>query len=152
QAGGGIAGTSNVTLAGSSASLVLSNVNDTVASLTFTGGSVSTGSGTLTEGGTVTTNASSSTATISGNLALGNNTVFTIASGTVQSGPDLDISAGISGNYSITKAGPGTMQLDGANSYGGNTNINQGILNITSQLALAGSPTVTVQSGAELEM
>ena len=68
QFGPGVA----VTLNGANATLKLNGLDDTVASLTFYGGTVTTGStGTLTLGGDVTVDDSSTTATIGGNLDLG---------------------------------------------------------------------------------
>src|SRR5439155_123582 len=106
------AATADVTLIGSGATFDLNGFSDTAKSLTFNGGSVTTGLGTLTLGaGGVTTNADSTTATISGNLDFGNNTrTFTIAQGTDPSGVDLSISAVIA-NAGITKAGAGTMAM-----------------------------------------
>src|SRR5262249_24625284 len=60
----------DVTLKGANATFDLNGLVDTVASLTFYGGSVTTGTGTLTLGGDVTTEGTSAGSTISGNLAL----------------------------------------------------------------------------------
>jgi autotransporter-associated beta strand protein len=133
--------TTDVTLIGSGATFDLNKFNDAAKSLTFTGGSVSTGAGTLTLGaGGVTTNADSTTATIRGNLAFGAAETFTIASGTVPGGgPDLSVSAIVSdggNNYGLTKAGPGILALSGTNTYGGNTTINAGVLAVSNSNAL----------------
>ena len=132
--------------------LDLNNFSDSIGALTMTGGSVTTGTGTLTLGGNVTGNASSSTATISGNLALGgSDRTFTIASGAA--GTDMNISAVISGNRNITKAGVGTLEFSGANTYTGTTTVSAGILNIQNATALgttAGG--TTVSSGATLQI
>ena len=109
--------TANVTLIGSGATFDLNNDNARpVHSLTFTGGTVNTGTGTLTLGaGGVTTNAASTSAQITGNLDLGAGTpTFTVAQGTVpSSGPDLSISAIIS-DGGLTKDGAGMLLLSGA--------------------------------------
>jgi fibronectin-binding autotransporter adhesin len=108
--------------------------------LTFTGGSVMTGVGVLTlgaGGATITSNASSLTATISGNLDLGGtDRTFTVASGTTAAGVDLAISANISGNRNITKAGAGFLDFAGANTYTGSTTINAGTLEFSKEVSL----------------
>jgi autotransporter-associated beta strand protein len=151
--GGEIATTSNVTLDGSGASLSLGDVNDTIASLSMTGGSVTTGTGTLTLGGNVTTNAASTTATIAGNLGLGGATrTFTVATGTTSSGVDLDVSAVISGTGAgITKAGTGALQLDGANTFTGGLTASSHLVIITNGSAL-GTAAATVASGGALQL
>ena len=82
NAGGGIASTSNVTIDGASAVLTLYYTNDTIATLTMTGGTIGTWSGTLTVNGGITANASPNVASIGGNLALVNGQV-NVASGGV---------------------------------------------------------------------
>ncbi len=147
------AATADVTLIGSGATFDLNNHNETVHSLTFTGGTVTTGSGTLTLGaGGVTTNAASSTATISGNLDLGAGTAtFTVAQGTVPAGgADLAISAIVS-DGSLTKAGAGTLALSGANTYAGGTGVTAGYVLINEPFAL-GTGAVTVSGSASLQV
>jgi autotransporter-associated beta strand protein len=103
-----------------------------ISGVTFTGGSVTTGAGVLTLGGgssTLTSNASALTATLSGNLDVGGtDRTFAVASGTTATGVDLSISANISGNHNITKAGAGFLDFSGANTYTGSTTINAGTL------------------------
>ena len=142
------AAASDVTLIGSGATFALNNNNETVPSLTFTGGTVSTGSGTLTLGaGGITTNAASSTAQITGKLDLDAGTpTFTVAQGTVPGGgPDLSISAVIS-NGGLIKAGAGTLSLSGNNTYSGGTTVNDGVLVNKNSNTAFGTGTVTINS------
>ncbi len=137
-----------------SGTLNLNNHSDAFFGLSVTGGTVETGTGLLTLYGNVTTSAWSSSAVISGNLSLspannGGVRTFTVASGTVPSnGPDLAVSANISGSGAgITKAGAGTLALSGTNTYTGATTVNAGTLLVNgSQSASA----VTVNSGGIL--
>ena len=135
-----------------SGTLDLNNHNDAFFGIVMTGGTVQSGTGILTLYGNVMTNASSTTAVISGNLALSNangpTQTFAVASGTVpNNGPDLAISASISGNGGITKTGAGTLTLSNTNTYTGATIVNAGTLLVNgSQSASA----VTVNRGAIL--
>ncbi len=88
--------------------------------------------------GNVSTSASATTASITsgGNAANagvidmnGGTRSFTVATGTTPSGIDLSIGAKVtSPGGAITKLGTGTMELTGANTYGGGTNVNAGTL------------------------
>src|SRR5262245_52162207 len=121
------------------------------------GGTVTTGTGTLTNGN-ITTTASSIIATINGHLHLGNFTrTFDVASGTAS--PDLDINATIAGGSSglvfagITKAGAGSINLDGNNTYAGATVVNGGLVQAGSDTAfgnIAGG--VVVNSAGQLTL
>lgn len=107
----------------SSGVLNLNGFSDTINSLTFTGGSVTTGAGTLTltNASSITTNAAGTGATISGNLALPSySSTISVADGLATA--DLTISANISGNR-IIKTGDGTLVLSGTNTFtdGGQT-------------------------------
>ena len=53
---------------------------------------------------------------------------------------------------SFTKTGNGTLTLSGANSYSGNTNINQGQVDVTAANILSSSSLVSVSSGATLNL
>lgn len=111
----------------------------TIASLTMTGGTVSS-SGTLTLAGNVTTNASSSTATISGNLSLNDGTcTFTVADGDA----DVDLLvSGVISNGALTKAGAGTLELSGVNTFDGQVRIAAGTLEVSSDANLGAVPDV----------
>ena len=134
-----------------SGQLDLNGNSDSVGALTMTGGSVTTGAGTLTLGGDVTGNADASTATISGNLGLGANRTFTLADGAAAT--DMQVSAVVSGGFTLTKDGAGTMVLSGANTYTGATTVSNGVLNIQNATGLGTTAAgTTVKSGAELQV
>ena len=114
----------------------------TLPALTFTGGTLSSGTNMFGDqyGGsyliqsTVNTLASSSTAVINAHSVSLQNTTFTVAAGSTPSGVDLSVSS-ILGNWqgggqSLTKAGNGVMTLSGANTYSGGTSVNGGTLNL----------------------
>jgi autotransporter-associated beta strand protein len=143
-----LATTGNVTVnangASTTATLDLAGNNATIGTLTMGGAGgtstsvsqVTTGAGTLTLGGNVTTDATgnpTTAASISGNLTLGANRTFTVADST-GSAIDLDVSAVVSGTgfNNLTKAGAGTMTLNGTNTYTGKTVISAGALSINS--------------------
>ena len=131
--------------------LDLNNFNEKIGNLAMTGGNVTTGTGTLTLGGTVTGNADASSATISGNVALGNNRIFTIADGAASI--DMNISAIVSGAFTLTKNGTGTMVLSGANTYTGLTTVSAGVLNIQDGLGLGTTAAgTTINNNATLQL
>ncbi|ADB16950.1 autotransporter-associated beta strand repeat protein [Pirellula staleyi DSM 6068] len=144
----------------SAATLNLNGFSQTTAGITFsqTGGtatanamSITTGSGTLTLNGNMTYNAtvgtSKGTGLISGNLNLGGaSRTFTIN----DSGQAVDVRlSAIISNGGLVKAGAGTLELTGANTYAGATQVNVGILSLGTTGSIASS-TVTVASGATL--
>ncbi len=58
------------------------------------------------------------------------------------------------GNYSLSTTGPGVVVLNGANTYGGNTNVSAGTLRLADGSAnnIASSPTITIGGGATLDV
>jgi len=123
----------------------------TLPALTFTGGTLSSGTNMVgdTYGGSyliqsaVNTLASSTTAVINAYSVSLQNTTFTVAAGSTPSGVDLSI-ASILGNWqggaqSLTKAGSGVMTLSGANTYSGGTSVNGGTLKLANVSALGAS-------------
>ncbi len=129
----------------SSGLLNLNNVSDAIGALTVNSGtsnaaSVTTGTGTLTLGGTVTltvVGSGATGATISGNLGLGANRIFNVADdGTTVT--DLTVSAVVSGAFSLTKQGAGTLVLSGVNTYTGVTTISAGTVSASS-IVVSGS-------------
>lgn len=133
--------------------LDLNNLNDGIATLTMTGGTVNTGTGTLTNGN-ITTLASAETAIINGNLHIGNATrTFNVGGGTAAI--DLDINANISGGVGvgITKIGPGTLALGGNNTYTGATTVNDGEVSVDSNTGFgSGTAGVTANSNSVLRL
>lgn len=90
---------------------------------------------------------------------LGPDTVFTVADAVAGSGTDLLVSATLrnqSGDFglavaSLTKAGPGTMELDRDSTYTGTTSINGGTLRVNNPAGSAtGGSAVAVNNGGTL--
>ncbi len=160
--GNQIADTADVTINGAG-TLNLNGFDETIATLTFGGsGSVTTGVGTLTNGN-ITANGAASSPTISGNLHLGSSSrTFSV----INANSTLIISAAIADGSSggipflpadITKSGLGLLLFSGANTYGGPTTVNDGILQLNNNLALGrtftpvpGSAATFVNSNAVL--
>ena len=140
--------TGNVTLL-SDGQLDLNGFDQTLASLDFTGGSVTTETGILTLTGNVTTHASASQASITGELDFGANTpTFTVANG--GNGPDMVVNAVLDGTGSgLTKEGAGELVLMGSAGAGftGPVDVAAGRADIGGQYA---SNPVTVEPGATL--
>jgi autotransporter-associated beta strand protein len=138
---------------------VLDNNNETnaVGSLTFVdGGTVESTTGRLELGGPITvTGAGNSNAVIYGNLHLGPATrTFNIAN-TPQS-VDLEINGVLSGGGSgglpsipagLIKSGAGVLQLSAANTYGGQTIINEGQLTAAHDRALGATTAFLANAG-----
>ncbi len=143
------------------------------------GGLTMAGPGTLTLAGTNTyeggTTVTSGTLAISSEANLGNlNGALTLDGGTLQStapmtdrhlvtlgagggtfshgaGGILNMAGTISGTGGLTLAGPGTIALSGANSYGGGTTVNAGVLMIASDANLGNaSGGLTLNNGTLL--
>ena len=64
---------------------------------------------------------------------------------------DTTISGIISGSGSLTKTGNGTLKLSGANSYTGNTVVNEGTLLVSGADSLTSTSLVTVNGGGNLQ-
>ncbi len=92
--------------------------------------------------------------TYTGVLTLGSNTTIGVDSGSslTIAGPGTIVD-GAGGPYALTKESTGTLFLTSANTYGGGTNIDQGIINIQNGAALgAGGTTTSVLDGAQLQI
>ena len=117
----------------------------------MTGGSVTTGTGTLTLGGTVTRQCISEHGHHHRQPCARRNRTFTIADGAAAL--DMNISAIVSGAFTLTKNGTGTMVLSGANTYTGATTVSAGVLNIQNDTGLGTTAAgTTVSSGATLQL
>jgi fibronectin-binding autotransporter adhesin len=185
-----IANTANVTISGGT--LDLNNHTDTIASLTFNSGTLTSTGGTQTltlAGSTATTlqmqgaatiptsvniafsstttsgvgmtfdATNNGTATINGNINLnsagtaGVTRTFTINDGTAAI--DTTISGVISdttNSAALTKAGTGTLILSGANTYGGGTTINAGIVRMSGSGTLGDSAGTLTMNGGTLDL
>lgn len=128
----------------------LNGLDETIANLTLTGGTVTTGIGTLTLSGNITSNAASVPATIKGQLDLtGATPTLTVNKGTA--GNDLVIAASISAG-SLTKLGLGTLVLSGNNSsYIGTTKVSSGVLDVPNPASLGSGPVLAL-GGTTLQL
>jgi len=116
--------------------------------------------GPITVGGTAASTISNTgiSATTGGDH-LGSNTTFNVAS-TGAVGGDLIISAPLrnqSGDFAngagaLTKTGSGTLVFTGSNTFTGATTVNAGIINYQNVLAWDGSSSITVNSGASVQV
>jgi fibronectin-binding autotransporter adhesin len=117
----------------SSGILNIQSYTDTIGALTMTGGSI-IGTGTLNLGGNVTVSATgTATASVSANLNLNGNRTFTINANGVVTAVDLTVSGAIADGSAVsvlTKAGAGTLALNGSNSYSGGTTLSAGGLSL----------------------
>ena len=140
----------------SSGVLNLNNFNNTITTLTMSGGTVNTGTGTLTLSGNVTgvANAANLTpATINGNLALGTairtfdiqqGSVPATVGGVAQPVDDMVINAVISGTGGINKiSDPGLLLLTNTNTYTGATTVSSGALYVDGSLSPSSAISVT---------
>ncbi|MEI7423488.1 MAG: autotransporter-associated beta strand repeat-containing protein, partial [Prolixibacteraceae bacterium] len=125
-----------------------------------TGASISaSGTGSLTLwGNTITVNSNGNTsAVISCPVTLSANTTITVADNAAAAN-DLIISGIVSGAFSLTKSGLGTLNLSGANTFSGTVTISGGILKLGANSTVnTSSPTgttgvITVNTGAALDL
>ena len=121
-----ISGTSTIgNTSGAAVTLANDNLQSWNADLTFVGGSdLDLGNGAVT---------------------LGGNRQITVSSN------ELTVGGAIGGDYSLTKAGSGTLALGGANAYTGNTTISAGTLKLGSEASLA-SGAIDVAAGATFDV
>lgn len=113
-------------------------------------GSSLTGTGILTLGGNITINnvaTGIAGALISSRIALGADAITFLVANDGTTAVDLTISGAISGGYSITKTGSGTLQLSGNSTYSGTTTISEGILQLASGTWTTGQPLGSTTSG-----
>jgi fibronectin-binding autotransporter adhesin len=114
--------------------------NESIVALNLQGTGVS-GAGAL-----VNSAAGASSISASGTILTGNTTI-----GVTQSSGSLTLNNGISGNFTITKVGAGTLTLTGANTYSGDTIIEGGTLSIQ-QPYLHDIADVRLSSGAKFDL
>ena len=162
----------NVTKTNSGA-LTLSGTNSGTGAITLAGGTLNLNSATALGGGLFTIGAGTTLNTPTGAIALATNNAQTwngdftftgannldLGTGAVTLGNSVAINTAGStltvggaigdggNNRGLTKAGTGTIVLIGANSYGGLTTINAGVLRITNGAGLGTTAAGTTQSG-----
>ena len=136
----------------------------TLPALTFTGGTLSSGTNMFgdTYGGSylvqsnVNTLASSTTALINAHSVSLQNTAFNVAAGSTPSGVDLSVASilnnWVSGAQSLTKAGNGVMVLSNANTYSGSTTISGGTLALAGNGSIANTPNIVIAGGATFDV
>ncbi len=93
------------------------------------------GAGVISLGNGGITLAGPKTLTIANAVALSATQTWDIADVTSSTATDATVSGIVSGAFALTKAGEGTLQLTGANTYNGLTTINAGTLNLTGSAA-----------------
>ena len=113
--------------------LSLQGFTEAVGAVSMSGGGISgTSASRLDLGGDVTISAANTdTASVTAGLGLNANRTFTVNDNSVAGDIDLTISGAITNGgttSALTKAGAGTLLLNGSNSYGGGTNIVNGTL------------------------
>ena len=140
--------------------------------ITMTGGSIAQRSGITVVDGldmkvysavnpSITTNASATQANIS--LKISNSSAGPLTANVADgaAATDLSISAVIAGSQSVIKAGAGTLNLTGANTYAGGTTVNQGTLTVgtggtlgatTGALAVGNNNTVAAGTATVLNL
>lgn len=136
----------------------------TLPTLTFTGGTLSSGTNMVGDiyGGSylvqsaVNTLASSNTAVINAHSVSLQNTTFNVAAGSTPSGVDLTVASTlnnwVSGPQSLTKAGNGVMVLSNTNTYSGPTTISAGTLALAGSGSIGKTPDITIAGGAKFDV
>jgi len=123
--------------------------------ITLNGGTINvTNTNLRLQGGTMTIGASANGSLVSGlNMSLYASPTFNVADGAAAT--DFTVSSIMNesgGARSLTKSGAGTMLLEAANTYTGNTNITEGALSLGTDGSIANSAKIDVQAGASFNV
>ena len=132
--------------------LTLTGHNESIGSLTMSGGTMATGPMVLGVAGNVTYNRSIWPAAISGYLDLGAaGGAFSVAAG---SSTDLTVSAVVSGSPTsgLVKTGDGLLTLSGFNTYSGGTSLNAGTLSVGANANLGDAAGSLIFNGGTLRI
>jgi autotransporter-associated beta strand protein len=132
--------------------LDLNGFGENVRNIILNGGDIATGVASLLPVGDITVNANTnSQAIISGRLSVLSNPIINVTGHNFS--PDLRIDAQLIGGGGFTKNGVGEVSLTAANSYTGQTTVNDGLLIVRNSLALGTTAGGTVvNSGAVLDL
>lgn len=115
-----------------------------ISNLTMTGGVVNGPGALRTWGGTMTFLASADSSVIAAPLQLVGSATLNVADGTADD--DLIVSGAITNDNNLTKSGPGTLKLTGANTFNGDTTVNEGLLKVSGN-SLANSKKLIINAG-----
>lgn len=122
--------------------------------LTLNGGTIDIANTNLRlQGGTMTVGASTNGSLVSGlNMTLYASPTFDVADGAAAADFRVTSIINNSNTQNLTKTGAGTMLLEAANTYAGNTTITEGVLSLGVNGSIASSVKIDVQSGASFNV
>ncbi|MDF1791192.1 MAG: DUF4347 domain-containing protein, partial [Thalassobaculaceae bacterium] len=131
------------------ANVTMSGVVSGTGNLTKSGASTLTLSGTNTYTGTTTVSGGTLSVSTDSNLGTGS---VALSGGSLTVTGATTIDNDISGTGGLTKTGTDTVILSGTNTYSGGTTVNGGTLQVSGGNALADAGSVTVSTGATLDL
>ena len=131
-----------------SGTLTLSGINTYTGATTVSAGTLSVASDANLGVGTAAVTLSGGNLTITGSNVSIDNLITLSSNAMITNGQGVTLSGVISGSGGLTKLGMGELTLSGANTYGGATYANDGLLLVNG--ALNGTASVTVGSGGTL--
>ena len=130
--------------------LTLSGTNSASGTMSVNQGTLSVAADSSLSTGTVTLNGG--TLAVTGATTINNAIALGASNGTIDATANASVSGNITGTGSLTKTGTSTLTLAGTNTYSGGTTISGGTLRVSGGNALSDSGTVTVNTGATLDL
>jgi autotransporter-associated beta strand protein len=111
----------------------------------------------MLDGGNTTSNVNfdGGTLRITGTDSASNTINLLAGGGTIEiptAASTFTVTSGMSGAGALIKTGGATLELTGANSYGGNTTVSAGTLRLSGSGSFANSQTITLASGGTLDV